>query len=281
MSDYQSKRYYWLKLHKDFFQGHVVRVLEGMPNGREYAYFWLKLLAESVSHEGRLRLNDAIPYSEEMLAAITNTNIDIVRSAVKVLKAMNMLEIMDDGTYYMTTVQDMIGSETHDAERKRIERLAKKTEAEDKRGQCPDNVGNIPQEIRYKSIEIRDKNNIYMSDRREIIDYLNQKTGKSYSYDSKDARHIDLRLQKHSKTDLIALIDKMYSAWHGTDFEGYLRPSTLFVSEEKYDKYANWSQPKKTSGYKDNAFIASHNYDYDEIMKEAHEKLNQMAGTTD
>ena len=60
-----AKKYYWLKLQKDFFKRHDIRVLEEQENGKDYVLFYLKLLLESVSHEGHLRFNDTIPYDEK------------------------------------------------------------------------------------------------------------------------------------------------------------------------------------------------------------------------
>ena len=105
-----NKKYYWLKLKKDFFHKHDVKIIEAMPNGKDYILFYLKLLCESTSHDGNLRFSEEIPYNEEMLSALTNTNIDIVRSAVKVLSSVKLIEMLDDGTYFMTKVNEMIGS---------------------------------------------------------------------------------------------------------------------------------------------------------------------------
>lgn len=118
----KDKRYYWLKLKRDFFKRHDIQVIESMPNGKDYILFYLKLLCESVDHEGNLRFSEEIPYNEQMLSAITNTNIDIVRSAVKLFSGLKMMDIMDDGTYYMTKIEKMIGSETYWAEKKRNSR---------------------------------------------------------------------------------------------------------------------------------------------------------------
>lgn len=118
----KDKRYYWLKLKRDFFKRHDIKIVESLPNGKEYILFYLKLLCESVDHDGSLRFSDKIPYSEEMLATITNTNVDIVRSAVKLFSQLDMIEVLDDGTYFMNQVEDMIGSETYWAEKKREQR---------------------------------------------------------------------------------------------------------------------------------------------------------------
>jgi len=117
-----AKKYYWLKLQKDFFKRHDIRVLEEQENGKDYVLFYLKLLLESVSHEGHLRFNDTIPYDEKMLAVITNTNIDIVRSAVAIFQRLNLMEIMDDRTIYMSETHKMIGQEGASAGRVRKHR---------------------------------------------------------------------------------------------------------------------------------------------------------------
>ena len=108
----ENERYYWLKLKKDFFKRHDVKIIEGMENGKDYVLFYLKLLCESLDHNGNLRFSDTIPYNESMLASITGTNIDVVRSAMKVLVGLNLIEIFDDQTIFMREVEKMTGSET-------------------------------------------------------------------------------------------------------------------------------------------------------------------------
>lgn len=117
-----ERKYYWLKLKEDFFKRHDIRIIESMDNGKEYVLFYLKLLLESISHEGKLRFSDAIPYNEKMLSTITDTNVDIVRSALKVLKELSLIEILDDQTLFMSEINNMVGSEGASAERMRKSR---------------------------------------------------------------------------------------------------------------------------------------------------------------
>lgn len=114
-----DKKYYWLKLKRDFFKRHDIRIIEEMPNGKEYLLFYLKLLVESIDHEGELRFSDTIPYNEQMLSVITNTNIDVVRSAMKLFVELKMIEVQDDATIFMAEVNKLIGSESWSAERVR------------------------------------------------------------------------------------------------------------------------------------------------------------------
>lgn len=149
MADRDAKKYYWLKLQKDFFKRHDIRIIENMPNGKDYVIFYLKLLCESTSHEGLLRFNDEIPYNDEMLATITNTNIDVVRSAIKLFSELKMMELLDDGTLFMKQVAKMIGSETGSARRMRKLRANKEV------SQCDSDVSHCLLEIELdKEIDI-------------------------------------------------------------------------------------------------------------------------------
>ncbi len=147
----KGKRYYWLKLQKDFFKRHDIRIIEEMENGKDYIIFYLKLLTESITHEGKLRFSDTIPYDDKMLATITNTNIDIVRSAIKIFSQLHLMELWDDKTVYMTETQKMIGSETKWAEEKRLYR-AKQEQLEQPKDNVRTKKDNVRQEIE-KEIE--------------------------------------------------------------------------------------------------------------------------------
>lgn len=254
----EAKHYYWLKLRKDFFQQTQIRVLEGMPNGREYAYFLLKLMAESIATDGNLRLTDEIAYSDEMLSSLTNTNVDIVRAAMQAFQALGLVALRDDGTIVIPEVAKITGSESEWAEKKRIFREQKK-----KLGQIEDNVlamsgqnedikGQSP--IRDKSIEIRDKSIDIKKDKRKndreaVITYLNEKLGTSYKPDGKAVeRVINGRLEEgYSVEDFEKVIDNMISEWGNDDrMAPYLRPSTLF-SATHFPEYLN-RHPKKKVG---------------------------------
>ena len=122
----EHKKYYWLKLKRDFFKRHDIKIIEQMPNGKDYVLFYLKMLLESIDHEGELRFSETIPYNEQMLSVITDTNVDIVKSAMKIFVELNMIEILDDSTIYMAEVQRLTGSETAEAIRLREYRQNKK-----------------------------------------------------------------------------------------------------------------------------------------------------------
>ena len=121
-----SKKFYWLKLKRDFFKRHDIRIIEEMPNGKDYVLFYLKLLLESIDHEGSLRFSDTIPYNEQMLSVVTNTNVDIVRAAMKLFIELGMMSICDDQTIYMAEVDKMIGSAVDNDGANRVRRFREK-----------------------------------------------------------------------------------------------------------------------------------------------------------
>ena len=119
----ESGRYYWLKLKRDFFKRHDIKIIESMPNGKDYILFYLKLLVESVDHDGALRFSDAIPYDVNMLSVVTNTNADIVKSALEIFVNLQLIDILDDKTIFMNEVSNMIGSAADNANAKRQKRF--------------------------------------------------------------------------------------------------------------------------------------------------------------
>ena len=153
----ESKKYFWLKLKRDFFKRHDIQIIESMPNGKDYILFYLKLLCESVDHEGNLRFSEQIPYNENMLATITNTNPDIVKSAIKVFTDLHMMEILDDGTLFMNEVNKMLGFETEWAKKQR--------EYRDKKRQQEDIVLSLSDKSKSKS-KSKSKN-IYTASAKE------------------------------------------------------------------------------------------------------------------
>ena len=136
-----SKKYFWLKLNVDFFEREEVKLIENMPNGKEYIIFYVKLLLKSANSDGKLLFKDVIPYTEDMLATVTGINVDVVRTAVKLFLKLGLMQKLSDGALFMLETQKMIGCETEYAKKKREYREKKKVEAiEDKSGTKKDIV---------------------------------------------------------------------------------------------------------------------------------------------
>lgn len=141
-----TKRYYWLRLKDDFFERDDIKIIESMENGKDYIIFLLKLKLKSLEYNGYLRMTNAIPYDEKTLSIITNTDIDVVRTAIKVFIEFDLIDFLDNGTIYMRCIETLIGSESESAERVREHRKRKLLH-------CNNNVikSNTEKEIKRKS----------------------------------------------------------------------------------------------------------------------------------
>lgn len=90
--------------------------------------------------------------------------------------------------------------------------------------------------------------------RKEVIDYLNKKTGKRFKPNADgNKRVIDPRLKDgYTVDDLKHIVDVKYAQWHGKTFnngqlgDNYLRPETLF-RVSKIEGYLNEEIPKHKS----------------------------------
>lgn len=212
MAENDSKRYYWLKLKKDFFQQHQIKVLKSLPNGRLYALIYLELLAESTSHEGELRYSQLLPYDIITLSAVIDEDKDNVEKAIETLINLELIEMLDDGTIFMREVQKLIGSETGQTIRKR--------EAKLNNGKS---VVKHTLEYRDKSKEIRDKN-IYI---------VKHKYGE-YSNVLLSDEEME-KLKQEFPNDYLNRIDRVseYCASTGKSYKNYLATIRNWAKKDK------------------------------------------------
>ncbi len=96
------------------------------------------------------------------------------------------------------------------------------------------------------------KNNNNKEIYKDIVDYLNSKTGQNFRSSTKATQqHINARLQEgFTLEDFKRVVDNMCIAWKNSEFEQYLRPSTLFGS--KFENYLNRKPQGKRTEIKPN-----------------------------
>ena len=156
-----SKTYFWIKLKNDFFDLPTIDWLADQPNGYAYIVLYQKLCLLTANNGGELtrKVGEMIvPYNVKKIAEITRFDFDTVAIAMELYKTLGLIYEQNDGVLQLTGIEDMVGSESKWAEKKRIQRQKKAT----LEGQKEDNVpllsgDNVRQEIRDKSLEIRDQ----------------------------------------------------------------------------------------------------------------------------
>ena len=114
-----EKKYYWLKLPRNFFGKHYIKILRAKENGELLVLFYMWMLTEAIDHEGRLRYSEDIPYDDEMLAEASGFALHIVTQALQQFTKLQLVITESDGTLFMPKSIEMIGSESASAQRVR------------------------------------------------------------------------------------------------------------------------------------------------------------------
>jgi len=173
-----EKKYFWLKLKENFFNEDDMKIIHNQDNGAEYIIFWQKLLLKAITQNevGILRFKENIPYTPDLLATVTNTNIDHVRAALKIFAELNMIEIKENGDIWVDGINELVGSETGSAERVRRLRarnslLLGKKEIDEKR--YGGNGLKVLERDDYKCIKCGSHNNICIHHKNGLSNKLN------------------------------------------------------------------------------------------------------------
>ena len=118
MSD--NKKYYYLRLKDNFFDSDELKILESMKDGYLYSNILLKLYLRSLKNDGKLVVNDRIPYNAEMLASVTGHQVGTIKQALSMFKELGLIEILENGAIYMIDIQNFIGKGSTEADRQRL-----------------------------------------------------------------------------------------------------------------------------------------------------------------
>jgi uncharacterized phage protein (TIGR02220 family) len=251
----ENKKYYWIKLRKDFFERDDIDFILSQEKGCEYIVLYQMLCMKASNNDGFLgtKIDEVIvPYDVKKITRDCKYfDYDTVMVALELYKKLGLIYEEENNVLRITDYEKLVGSETAWAEKKRVyrERQNEKTKL---LGQKEDIVREeIEKEIEIdidKDIDIDIDNNISKSlDKsksldiliRNIVGYLNEKANTHYKISSqKTKRLINTRLcEGYTFEDFKVVIDKKCTEWLNTDMSKYLRPETLFGT--KFESYLN------------------------------------------
>lgn len=165
----QNKKYFWLKLKENFFEEKQIKYLRSLPDGDKIVIAYLKMQLKSLKTEGFIKYDSILPSNIDELAMVLDENTNIIKLMIGALQKVNAVEILDDGSFYMIAMQDLIGKEGESAER--VRRFRERQEQ--KLLQCNGDVTNCNTEIekdidKEKEIEIEKDTNIEIINDWEI-----------------------------------------------------------------------------------------------------------------
>ena len=118
-----ERKYYWIKLKKDFMNSDAVDFLMSQKNGAEYVVLYQMLCLMTVKTNGKLerQLNEVIiPYDAEKIQRDTKYfNIDTVRNALQLYIHLGLIYKDDNGCLSIADYENLVGVESGSAERMR------------------------------------------------------------------------------------------------------------------------------------------------------------------
>ena len=200
---------------------------------------WTDLMALSKKDQGYIRANEGIPYPLEQLAGMLMSRFDTFEKTLQLVQrviekclspGVKKLKRMADGTLFVLSHESYLLSDRWERE------LNKRKPIPNKRKRIPSK--RKPSNILSSNII---SSNIILSSIKEIILYLNEKTGKAFRAESKETiAFIKARLSEgRTVEDFKKVIDIKVQKWaNDPKMADFLRPSTLF-RPANFEAYLN------------------------------------------
>ena len=110
-----AKRYYWLKLPKNFFEDKAIKRLRQIAGGDTYTIIYLKMLLKSMEDDGKLFYEGIEDTICDEIALDINESADDVQVTMNYLEKKGLL-VVTDSEVELPRLTEMVGSETDKAE---------------------------------------------------------------------------------------------------------------------------------------------------------------------
>lgn len=127
-----SQRYYYFKMNESFFRDPIYDYVMGLKDGPTFMSLYQYLCFLTLNSDGKLCTQVAdmlIPWDcEKIQAKCMYYDLNTVRVAIDLFRKVGLLYELPDGILKLQFFDNMVGSETKDAERKRQARAKKETD---------------------------------------------------------------------------------------------------------------------------------------------------------
>lgn len=166
-----GKRYYWIKLKEAFMSSDTVDFLMGQPNGANYVVLYQMLCLKTINTGGKLSRQIGeiiIPYDVEKIQRDCKWfSADTIRVALNLYKSLGLVYEDQDGVLVLADHQNLVGSETDWAEKRRRQRMEQGENPQLLPGDTDGDIvpQNVPIDNRDKILDIRDKDNRDLEDK--------------------------------------------------------------------------------------------------------------------
>lgn len=167
-----GKRYYWIKLKESFLASDQVDYMMSQPDGANYVVLYQMLCLKTINTGGKLsrKIGEIIiPYDVDKIQRDCKWfSVDTIRVALQLYKSLGLIYENQDGVLVLADHQNLVGSETDYAEKKKRQRqntqLISSASVDKNRDTTGDNVPqNVPIDIREEDSRYKDSR--YKEDR--------------------------------------------------------------------------------------------------------------------
>lgn len=224
----ENKKYYWLKLMKDFFVQPKIKKLRRIAGGDTYTIIYLKLQLLSLESDGILYYQKIEDNFADEMALTIDEDSENVQVTLQFLLSQGLMQKLNDDEYLLTETISLIGSETSVAKRVR------KYRENQKLLQCNTGVTNCNTEIDIeiekeldKEIEKKDNKKTFSSiidsysDNQELKNTLHdfvemRKKTKGYTIRALELSLMNLNKLSNDDSEKIQIINQsIENTWKG------------------------------------------------------------------
>lgn len=224
-----GKKYYWIKLRKDFMTGDIVDFLMGQRNGAQYVVLYQMLCLMCINTNGELarQIGEVmIPFDvDKIYRDCKYFSRDTVTIALELFKKLGLLYEQESGGLIISGFENLIGCETDYAKQKRVQRQSRQAQR-----QIPDNGEDSSKDDNVDNVQ--DSVSCVVSDssiQSKSIEKEYRVRDKSIERDTeKDESIITVSNETVRQTDVRRIVD----AWNG--LQGYgIKPISKISSNSK------------------------------------------------
>lgn len=220
----ENKKYYWLKLPKDFFEKKEVKLLRKLENGALCVLIYQKILLNALETDGEIYFDHLTDTPEEELALSINEEVEDVRNVLKFLLDKQLVTFSED-TYLIEHFATLVGKEANSTERVRAHRERKKQEMlheTENELQETFHETNCNTEKRREEIEKNRKEKEREKDKEKEI---NKNKDKDKEQDTKDRIDTEDRVDK-TLDEILSENEQLYYK--------YIKDKTLTEQQKEY-----------------------------------------------
>ena len=93
----------WIRLESNLFDNPKIQMLSNLPKGDSYVSFWVRLLcmAGKLNNGGYVYVAENAAYTPQLLAAITGKPVALVKTMLKTMQELHMIDVDTNGIIYI------------------------------------------------------------------------------------------------------------------------------------------------------------------------------------